>query len=226
MKALLTNLERYAFCDPAGSKRGKTANVLAKVRARQAIIVLGIDHLLRIFVLYAWAGRLPASKLRDKVLEVYEEWQPRRFGIEDNAMQQLFGDLVIDEAKKTIGGNIRICGVPTSTKIEKNFKIRTTIEPVLNDGRLFIPEHLIELRAEIQGFPTWHLKDLVDCLAMAIMLIPRRAPQERQDDEKDALAKYLRDTGAPSWYIEQRMSGLVPADQYETAYGAPERRYA
>lgn len=197
MKADVEALEKYGFCDPA-SGRGK----LKKSRARQARIMIGVDHLMRVFVLFSWAGRMPTSKLRDAVLDDYEKWQPRRYGIESNAMQELFGDLVIDEGQKRMG-HVRIVPVPSPTKIEKDFKIRTTIEPVANEGRLFVPESMIELRAEIFGFPTAAYKDLVDCLAMAIMLVPKRHPQEQRNDEREARLAYLRNSGAPPGYIEK-----------------------
>ena len=199
----IDELEKYAFADPASGKQK-----LKKVRSRQAIVVIGVDHLIRIFVLLAWAGRLTTSKFRDKLLEVHEKYKPRRFGIEANAMQELFGDLVIEKAKEEFGTS-KFIPVNQPTKIEKEFKIRTALEPVIADGRLFLMDDQIELRSEIVSFPTGQLKDIVDALASAIMLIPRRHPQEARDTEREALAKYLRDTGAPSWYIEQQIGGMT-----------------
>lgn len=212
----LKSLEIWGFCDPAS---GKQRQALRKVRARQALVFIGVDYLLRIFVLYAWGGRLVASKFRDHIIEQYERWQPRRLGIEDNGLQSLFGDLVLDQARQTLKGNIRIVGVPTSTKVEKDFKIRTALEPLLAAGRLFIPPTAYELLAEIQGFPTWHLKDLVDCLAMAVMLIPRRPQAQQQTTEKAALLRYLRDSGAPAGMIDS----YAATGKLDRSYGAASR---
>jgi hypothetical protein len=199
----LDNLERYAFADPASGKQK-----VKKIRARQAIVVIGIDHLLRIFVLFAWAGRYVTSRFRDKILDTIERFSPRRFGIEANAMQELFGDEVIERAKERFGSARGLVSVPQPTKIEKDFRIRTTIEPILNDGRLFVNPSQVELISELRGFPTAATKDLVDALASAITLIPRRPPSVRHNAEADALADYLRRSGAPGWYIEQRVSEL------------------
>lgn len=210
----VSKLELYGFTDPA-SGRAK----LKKQRARQAIIMIGVDYLVRVFVLYAWAGRLPTSQYRDKIIDTYGKYNPRIFGIEDNAMQVLFGDLVIDAARERFG-HCRIVGVPTPTKIEKDFKIRTTLEPYQNNGQLFILPDAVELRSEYAGFPTNILKDLIDCLAMAIMLVPRRTPQQERSTEIDAYAAYLRDSGAPSAYIvdqiEEMRLKILSDSQQET----------
>lgn len=200
MQLEVANLERYAFCDPASGK-----GQLKKVRARQAIVVIGVDYLLRVFVLHAWCGKLPTSKFRDEIISTYDRFQPRRMGIEANAMQALFGDLVYEKAVEELG-HARISPINSPTKIEKDFKIRAAIEPILNDNRLFVSATHVELLSELRGFPSGQLKDLVDALAMAIMLIPRRTPERVNTGEVDALAKYLRDTGAPAWYIERAVA--------------------
>lgn len=201
-------LERFAFCDPAGSARGRVPARLASIKARQAIVVAAADHVPRIFVLYAWAGRLTTSDFRDKILTVYGDFKPRLFGIEANAMQFLFADLVREEAKARFGEAVRMIPVSQPTNIEKNYRIRTAIEPVLNAGRLFLAPGLTELETELRGFPTAQTKDLVDCLASVIDMIPKRSAAEQSNDEIEALAAYLRRTGASPAMIEQRIAQL------------------
>ncbi len=211
----LADLETYAFADPAS---GKNTGKLKKQRARQAITVISCDRLLRVFVRYAWAGREHPAAYRDRIVDVYAKYRPRRFGIEANAMQELFGRLVMDRAKEKVGTHQGIIPWDTPTKIEKAWKIRTVLQPLLNDGRLFVMSEMVELLAELRGFPTYHLRDLADCLAMCVMLIPRRffSIMHSGDEETDALAKYLRDSGAPSQYIQQRIGDLKK--QHEVAF--------
>ena len=206
-------LDKYFFADPASGK-----SRLKKVRARQAIMGVAVDWLHRIFVIYAWAGRIPTSSFKQRIIDVYEKFQPRLFGIEANAMQELFGDLVRDEAKRKFG-TVRIVPVQQPTKIEKEFRIRTTVEPVMFDGRLFVASSerddesrpigvdamTNELLAEISGFPTAATKDMVDALASAISLIPRRLVKKREKEEFETLAEYLRHSGLPGYMIEQRL---------------------
>lgn len=212
MKIELDKLDKYFFADPASGKRR-----LRRKQARQAIVGIATDWLTRVFVFYAWAGRLTASKFRDKIIDVYGRFQPRLFGIEANAMQELFGDLVIDKARKQFG-SIRMVPVYQPTKIDKDFRIRTSLEPLMFDGRLFIlgerstdseisgkNKHLKELIMELKGFPTADTKDLVDSLASANSLVPKRTYKEQRSDESEELAAYLRAQGVPPHIIERRI---------------------
>lgn len=196
----LAKLDLYFFVDPASGKvRVKRA------RARQAIIGIATDWLARVFVIFSWAGRYPASKFRDKIIDVYEKFNPRLMGIEANAMQSLFSDLVRDAARRKLGRSMRIVGVDQPTKIEKDFRIRMAIEPVIYDGRLFVPSKHDELLNELRGFPTARTKDLVDALASAISLMPKRAREQQKKEEIEHLAAYLRRSGMPPHLIEQRV---------------------
>lgn len=202
----LEHLELYGYTDPAS---GKVA--VRKTRARQAIVMIGVDYLTRVFVLFTWAGRLPTDKYKEKILNTYDTFQKsgnlRRFGIEANAMQELFGDLVVVEAKRR-WGKAKFVGVNLSTKVEKNFRIRTILQPVISDGRLFVLEEHVELWGELQGFPLAATKDLAESVATAYSLVPRKGKVARRNTEAERLAEYLRNTGAPSWYIQEKMQGM------------------
>ena len=203
------DLERFAFTDPAGGKSKVSAAKHKKIRALQAAIVLGVDHLQRIFVLHCWSGRLVPSKYLDKLIAICDNYEPKVFGIEANAMQSLFADLVHTEARRRLGAHKnKFLSVDQPTKIEKFFRIRTTLEPVINEGRLFIPDNMTELLADLRGFPTIQHIDRVDCLASAVALVPSRPLPQKRTDESEQLAHYLRHTGAPSWYINKRIKEL------------------
>lgn len=211
-KLSLKTLDLYAFTDPA-SARGR----VRKIRARQAIIVIATDWLLRVFVVFAWAGRLPTSRYIDKLMTVGEtfiKYNLRRFGVEANAMQSLFADVVAAEARKRLK-RIPFVGIYQSTKTDKDFRIRTAIEPVINHGRVFIQDKQIELESELKGFPTAATKDLVDCLASAISMIPARPSIVQKDEEVEALADYLRRSGMASWMVQQRILEIMEEEGYD-----------
>lgn len=198
-------LTRVGFADPASKPRA--GQRLKKVRARQAIVVIGSDELERIFVLFAWAGRLATSRFIDKIIETCENWKPRVFGIEANAMQSLFADVVQDTALRQMK-RLPIIGVNQTTKVEKDFRIRAAIEPVINSGRLFLLEKQSDLETELRGFPTAATKDIVDCLASAIALMPKRPKKAQRNEEIEQLAHYLRETGVPAHQIQRRIEEL------------------
>lgn len=200
-----SHLETYMFCDPAG--KPKPGERLRKSRSRQAIVVIQSDWIPRFFVRVAWAGRLPASKFTDKIISIYREYNPRICGIEANAMQELYADMVIERAREKLS-RVGMYPVYQPTKVDKNWRIRTVLEPVINEGRLFIPHDMPDLESEIRGFPTSEFKDLVDALASAITLVPRRAQEQRDRSEMEETLQYLRETGAPHHYIERRKKEL------------------
>ena len=205
----IIDLPLYFFTDPAGGKQKAAQAKHKKIRALQATIGLAVDNLQRIFVIHSWAGRLVPSKYLDKLIEICDNHSPKVFGIEANAMQSLFADLVHTEAKRRLGPHKnKFMAVDQPTKIDKHFRIRTTLEPVINQGRLFVPEYMTELIADLRGFPTIQHIDRVDCLASAVALIPQRTIPQRRKQEAEELASYLRRTGVPSDYIEQRIQEL------------------
>ena len=193
-------LEKYGFCDPASGRQA-----IRRARARSAIIVIAADQLGRFFVLHAWAGRPTTTQLVARLIDIGEKFHPRRFGIEANAMQSLFADLVAGQAKE-LQKKIAFVPITQPTRVDKDWRIRTTLQPVIENGRLFVQEAHHELMAEISTFPVSTTKDMIDALASAINLAPRRHVSQQQHDEIDRLAEYLRATGVAPSQIEQRIA--------------------
>lgn len=200
----LSELEVYSFCDPASGK-----SVIKRVRARSSIVVIGADSINRIFVLMAWAGRPTTPILVKKLIDVGDRYKGhlRRFGIEANAMQSLFADLVSSQAKE-LQRKIPFVPIMQPTKVDKDWRIRTTLQPLMNadSGRLFVHETHHELKSELLSFPMGATKDLVDALASAVRLVPRRVSSERSDEQQQALASYLRESGLSPQQIVQRLN--------------------
>lgn len=199
-------LDRVAFCDPAS---GKTE--LKRTRARSAIIVIGQDALARVFVLEAWADRCPTDTLINRIFSTQRAWSVRTFGIEANAMQSLFADAVTREARVT-GVRLPVTPVQQPTRIDKDVRIRLALQPAIATGRLVVRADMKDLLTEIEAFPSGQTKDLVDALASALTLMPRRTLQRQQDEELDRLAAYLRERGAAPAVIAERL-GSARADQ-------------
>lgn len=199
----LTDLvDTVAFCDPGGDKRGGR---LKYARANTAIVVVGQDILCRIFCLFCWAEQASTDRMTDMIFSTNEAFKPRVFGVEENGLQTLYEASLEREARAS-GIRIPLLGVSHSTRVKKEFRISSILQPVFTQGRIFTQEHQIELENEIRGFPSGKTLDRIDALASAVQLLPSRAPLVEQRNEVEAIASYLRDTGAPEWYIAQRVA--------------------
>jgi len=196
----------YAFLDPASGKKS-SSQAVKKTRARSAIVVIAVDPLYRIYILHTWADQVAPHRVRDKVLEINQQYKPRVFGIESSAQQFLFVDLVGTEARR-LGQKLNLAPVDQPTNIFKDDRIRNTIEPAMVVGRLFHLENQIEFENELRGFPTARTKDIVDALASCINLAPKPRARKERDQEADELASYLRSRGMPASYIEQRIATI------------------
>ncbi len=195
--------ERYSFVDPASGKKME----LKKVRARSAIVTVAVDTLGRVFVLEAWAERAPTETLITAILANYERWHPRTIGIEANAMQSLFADSVMLAAKWQQKA-LPILPIQQPTKIDKDWRIRSALQPVLADGRIIVGTIQHELIAELESFPSGMTKDLVDALASVVTMIPPRALAREKASEIHAVATYLREAGVPPDQIVRRIREL------------------
>lgn len=193
----------YAFLDPAGGKSGFAR--LGKTLARSAIVVLAEDRWRRIFVLEAWAKRCPTPELMEEIFRVNQQWKVRQFGIEANAMQSLFVDSFAVLAKER---GIRVPAVPIwqDTKVEKTFRIRGELQPVIADGRLVVGEDQVELKNELKAFPRGRTLDLVDALASCVKMLPAMQEEVRDNEAGEDLARYLRQEGVPPRLIEERVA--------------------
>lgn len=196
----------YAFTDPASGKSKSGSSASSIKQSKQAITVVAVSPQSHVFAVFAWLGKLPTTGYIDKLLKVRADYNPKIFGIEAAAMQSVFADVMRIEAKRKLhAGTFLPINLPTN--IDKKFRIRTQIEPFINYGRLFIAPHLFELDAALRGFPAAdEYLDLIDCFASNLKLIPKRPEPVTQNEELLQLAKYLRETGSPPWYIERRIA--------------------
>jgi Holliday junction resolvasome RuvABC endonuclease subunit len=191
--------DRYGFVDPAAGKK----LAIKSTRARSAIVIVAPDPKLpRLFVLHAWAERCPTDRLIETIFEVCERFKPRVMGMEANAMQSAFADSV-SFAARLQQKRYPIVPIHQSTKVDKDFRIRSILQPLIGYGRLFTQASQTELNNELAAFPMSPTKDLVDALASACALVPPRATRAQVDEESEARLQYLRDSGAPPDYIER-----------------------
>jgi hypothetical protein len=201
----ISDLIVIAFTDPAG---GKSATAkLKRTSARSSILVIGADPLCRIFVLHSWAERCPTDVYVNHIYKVYDDFHPKMFGVEANAMQTLFSDMLARESR-ALKKRVPFVPIAQPTRVDKRWRIRTSLQPTIAEGRLFLQDNQLELKAELSTFPMSPTVDLIDGLASAINLAPRRAAASVKNEAVDALATYLRNSGAKPSYIQQRVNEL------------------
>lgn len=206
MKLSLSNLDFYFYCDPAGNKK---AQEIKRARANAAIVGVGADALSRIFVVEWWEKRASTDEMTEMIFMFNERWKPRQFGCEANAMQELYGSMVQREAKYR-GVRLPLTPVWQPSKIEKTYRIRTGLQPVIREGRLFLREDMIGERTKLASFPmNIQQVDGIDALENAVRMVPRRATPQQKREDVEQLAAYLRSTGAPPQHIEMRVRELM-----------------
>jgi hypothetical protein len=188
-----------AFCDPAGGKQS-----IKRTRARTAIVVIGQDWLQRVYVLHTWAERASTDRIIENIFRINTMWRPKIFGIEENGLASLFGGSLRREARFS-NMKLNLVGVAQSSKVDKFFRNRSILQPLFAQGRLFMQESQVELRAELESHPMGQTVDLVDALSSGCSLLPKRAAPAIRSAERDALGRYLRASGASPWYIEKRL---------------------
>jgi len=187
-----------AFLDPAGGKENKQ-----KTKARSAIAVVSCDAANRIFVRDTWAERCATQKIYQKIYEFNEKYKPLVFGIEGNAQQGLFCDSVAMDAYQK-GIDLPVQSIVHPTSMNKDFRIRTHLQPVVSQGRLFVQKDQYKLLEEILDFPMSTIKDLIDALASAVSILPKQTFISKVSEESKAHLEYLRESGAPVDYIEKQ----------------------
>lgn len=200
-------IERYAFCDPAAGKK----NVEIKnTQCDSAIVVLGVDYVGRLFVLYSWSDRVRTDTLINEIMRVNDEWQPKVFGIEGNAVQSAFGDAV-NLVLKERGKKLPYLAVEQPSRLRKEWRIRSALQPVLANGRVIFKDDGTQkkLLRQLGAFPRGQKVDELDALASCVMLVPTRKVRRERDKQAQRLARYLRSRGAPPRYIEQRLRAFA-----------------
>lgn len=181
--------ETYACLDPASTK----VKVVGKEGARPAISVVSADADGRIFWRYSWAKRVDINLLVEQIHFVQTFYQPSLFGCEANAMQSLFADM-LDRESKFRNQTLPLVAITQPTNIDKVFRVRTLLHPVIGQGALLIgPDVPDEHVKEVISFPTGKFKDVPDVLASCIELVPERSTQAEVEEKAESASRWSRE---------------------------------
>ena len=195
-------LRTYAYLDEASGqtkRAGKTS--------RTAIVVIAQDDLGRMFVLYTWAGRVKPTEIVDQVIEAHVRYRPKMFGVESNAQQNLFAQLLTELIHRKGIRDFSPVYVKPPLDQTKTQRIKNAVQPAQRSGRLFLHEHLHpELKREIDTFPTGLTNDLIDALAGCIAIAPPVYEPQTQHTTEEAVRTYLKAMG-----VSESAMGSIPS---------------
>lgn len=196
------HLRIVAAIDPAG-----TSTELRGQASRMAIACIGVDPEGRVFVLDAWAARVSTEKFVERIFDIAQKYRPQPFGCESNALQVLFKDATMMLARSQ-GIQLSLRPMPQPQKIDKETRIRLTLQPIVARGHLFLRPDQTKLRDEILAFPQTPHKDLIDALASAVNLLPAQLLVQNQKSLEDALVQYHNIAGTAPSMIDYRLAQL------------------
>lgn len=197
-----------AFADPAGSK-----TEVKKVQARSAIAVIAGDSRDRVYTLDVWSARTTTDKFVEKMFELFATWRPRVFGVEANAMQSLFADMLRRECKLR-GTPIPFVNVTQPTRVDKPFRNRSALQGIINEGRfLMLKDAQVEARNELESHPMCAQFDMVDSVASAVGLLRRTPRETAKAGELLSMRRHLLASGMTPRQIDDYMATRSVADR-------------
>lgn len=185
------------YIDPAG---GRTT--VRKTSSRSADVIIGQDDIGRVFVLHAWAGRIPTTAHTDRIFKLVEDFHPRLLGIDASAQQSLYSDSLTREAKMR-AARLPLLPMKMPTTMNKTERVRSVLQPVIVYGRLLVQPTQRDLLIELEAFPGGATVDLVDALASAISILRKVSSANARRSERDAHVEFLKASGAPQTYIDE-----------------------
>lgn len=196
------SLRVVAAIDPAASQSD-----LRGQASRMAVACIGADPDGRIFVLDTWAMRTSTEKFVEKIFSIAETYAPSPFGCEANALQMLFRDTTMMVARSR-GIRLNLQPIKQPQKIDKDTRIRLTLQPIVAEGRLFLRPDQTKLRDEILAFPQTPIKDLIDALASAVNLLPVQLVVKNRQSLETALVEHHHRIGTKASVLDYRLAQL------------------
>lgn len=171
--------------------------------SRSAMVTAQVDALGRVFVLEAWAGRVPTIEVMAKMYATIEKWGIKVMGVEKTGLAGLWADAMRVNAALRMK-RMPIQKVEQPRSMEKTYRIRTILQPLVSRGMLFLQENQVELKNEIVSFPRSIHLDLVDALASLVRhVIPPIQTKQEAAVRQDSYLKYLRDIGTAPQDIQR-----------------------
>ncbi len=180
--------------DPAASEKKARAST-----SRSAITVLARDARNRNFILDTRAGYWRPSQLFENMFQMHKKFRRHNPAthLEQMGAFKMLGSLLREEQdRRKYYLNLRA----VTKSGDKDQTIRSNLEPILSEGRLFCNETCYgTVNQEIKTFPNGKLKDVLDSVTLAYQAthLPPSV-EEREDYEQKRLEKEYSSFGRSS----------------------------
>lgn len=190
----LTDMDLLVSLDPAGMGRNERQST-----SKWAVCVYARDWEGNRFVLEGQTKFGPPSDWIPILWSLFAKYH--RYGLRGTFVEMIGPFAVLEDAireeQKRRGSGIMLRPV-RSQKGDKISRIRMALQPVLDGGRLFATEQIInELQSQVDSFPNGTWMDLLDAVATAeIASHPARDPEEEYEA---AERKKISRTGVNRW---------------------------
>lgn len=172
-KDVPSGLRKYQGVDLAASEKETKDN------AQFATVAIGIDSSGNIYVLDYFLGYISFPKQIDKALEVYDEHDPIRAGVESNAYQKVFVQEI-----KDLDRDLRFVGIHTDKdKMTRALKLT----PLFEGRRVFFRKNMSPLIDQFVLFPGYKLRDGLDAFDLAVKASRRKRRRKRRTEEPGLL---------------------------------------
>ncbi len=149
---------------------GRTREQQYGKSARNAIVTTACTPDYRVCVLRYWAKRAGLQEIYEEIKEHVRLFKPRCIGVEDVAVQIAIGD-AFELLSRAEGFRLPpIEPVRPDTRINKHFRIKTSLQKVGPYGKLWILKDSYDLKSEWAAFPKGRTIDIIDTLSYNIML--------------------------------------------------------
>lgn len=201
----LRRLNTYITIDPAISQEDYAD--------KTAIVVTGVDELNNWFVLDYEFDKMKPNEIVENTFRLNHIYQPRKIGVETIQFQKglmyTFRDAERDRQIRLPLGELK-----RDTRQGKEIRIKSILQPLVEQKRLFIQTGQLDLMDELRTFPRSKHDDLLDALADThqVMLGYRkgkRAEVQSPDTEKEwekRMAKQFPRRFAPTMTVKRAPS--------------------
>jgi len=184
-------MRKYLTVDPAISDKDQACN--------SALVVSGVDHIRRKWLLEIVAKRMQPMTLMDHIFRMSRQWDIEVVGLESIAFQKALKFWLSQEMERR-AQFVNVQELKTDTHQKKASRIRG-LQPFFEGGEVYsLPagasDGFRQFHEEYEAFPVGALVDVIDALSYAPQLWgPAEDPLAPSDDELEEIENRVELTG-------------------------------